>query len=110
MTAPRASPDSAISAPRPTGPAGRPSAVARRAQSGSRPPPARAAAARGTSARARRRGAAGRSGLYYDYEKGEITETETNTMKEDEPTTSQTSKAKTKKYLFENTSITDFYN
>lgn len=56
------------------------------------------------------RGAGGRSGLYYDYEKGEITETETNTMKEDEPTTSQTSKAKTKKYLFENTSITDFYN
>lgn len=55
-------------------------------------------------------GAGGRSGLFYDYEKGEITETETNTMKEDEPTTSQTSKAKAKIYLFENISITDFYN
>ncbi|MFD2939116.1 hypothetical protein [Flavobacterium notoginsengisoli] len=56
------------------------------------------------------RGAGGRSGLFYDFEKGEITETETNTMKEDEPTTSQTNKAKLKVYLFENTSITDFYN
>lgn len=55
-------------------------------------------------------GAGGRSGLFYDFEKGEITETETNTMKEDEPTTSQTNKAKLKVYLFENTSITDFYN
>lgn len=56
------------------------------------------------------RGAGGRSGLFYDFEKGEITETETNTMKEDEPTTSQTNKAKLKVYLFENTSISEFYN
>ncbi|MCR4030093.1 MULTISPECIES: hypothetical protein [Flavobacterium] len=55
-------------------------------------------------------GAGGRSGLFYDFEKGEITETETNTMKEDEPTTSQTTKAKLKSYLFEDTSIIDFYN
>ncbi|HEY1196187.1 hypothetical protein [Flavobacterium sp.] len=55
-------------------------------------------------------GAGGRSGLFYDFEKGEITETETNTMKEDEPTTSETTKAKLKSYLFEETSIIDFYN
>ncbi|PBJ07340.1 hypothetical protein [Flavobacterium sp. ACN6] len=55
-------------------------------------------------------GAGGRSGLFYDYEKGEITTTETNTMKEDEPTTSETTKVKTKLHPFESISITDFFN
>ncbi|AWK05355.1 hypothetical protein HYN56_14375 [Flavobacterium crocinum] len=55
-------------------------------------------------------GAGGRSGLTYDFEKGEITETETNTMKEDEPTTSSTTPTKKKIHSFENTAITEFFN
>ena len=55
-------------------------------------------------------GAGGRSGFFYDREKGEITSTETNTMREDEPTTSETSKVKKELYLFEETSITDVFN
>ncbi|KAF2517909.1 hypothetical protein [Flavobacterium foetidum] len=55
-------------------------------------------------------GAGGRSGLVYDFEKGEITQTETNTMKEDEPTTSETIKIKKKPHFFEETSVTEFFN
>lgn len=56
------------------------------------------------------RGAGGHSGLFYNFEGGEITINETNTMEEDQPVTSKTTKAKVKRYLFENTSITDFFN
>lgn len=55
-------------------------------------------------------GAGSRSGYIYDFEKGNATSTETNTMKEDEPTTSKTSKIKKEFYLFEETSITDIFN
>lgn len=56
------------------------------------------------------RGAGEQSGLFYDFEKGEVTSTDTNTMKEDAPTTSKTTKVKMTPHLFEKTSITDFYN
>ncbi|MDA6069503.1 hypothetical protein NJT12_07725 [Flavobacterium sp. AC] len=56
------------------------------------------------------RGAGGHTGLFYNFEKGDITINETNTMKEDEPTESKTTKAKVKRYLFEKTSITNFFN
>ena len=56
------------------------------------------------------RGAGGHSGLFYNYEGGDITINQTNTMEEDQPVTSKTTKAKVKHYLFENTSITDFFN
>lgn len=55
-------------------------------------------------------GAGGRTVLFYDFEKGEITSSETNTIDKDEPTTSETIKVKMKPYLFENTSITEFFN
>lgn len=55
-------------------------------------------------------GAGGRSGFFYDFEKGELTTTETNTMKEDEPTTSETKKVKIKPHLFEQTSVTEFFD
>lgn len=55
-------------------------------------------------------GAGGRSGFFYDLEKGEITTTETNTMLEDEPTTSETVKVKAKLYSFENMAIIDFFS
>lgn len=56
------------------------------------------------------RGAGGHSGLFYNFEGGDITINQTNTMEEDQPVTSKTTKAKVKRYLFENTSITDFFN
>lgn len=56
------------------------------------------------------RGAGGHSGLFYNFESGDITVNETNTMEEDQPVTSKTTKAKAKRYLFENTSITEFFN
>lgn len=56
------------------------------------------------------RGAGGHSGLFYNYEGGDITINQTNTMEEDQPVTSKTTKAKVKRYLFENTSITEFFN
>lgn len=56
------------------------------------------------------RGAGGHSGLFYNFESGDITINQTNTMEEDQPVTSKTTKVKGKRYLFENTSITDFFN
>ncbi|MBZ4034787.1 hypothetical protein K6T82_08415 [Flavobacterium sp. 17A] len=53
-------------------------------------------------------GAGSHSSSLYDYEKSEVTTTETNTMQENEPTTSNTSKIKRKPHLFEKTSISDF--
>lgn len=54
------------------------------------------------------RGAGQASSNIYDYEKGESTTSETNTMKEDEPTSSTTTPIKKKPHFFEETSITDF--
>ena len=56
------------------------------------------------------RGAGGSTGLIYDLVKDEITVNETNTMDENMPTVSTTSQTEGKKYCFENTSITDFFN
>ena len=56
------------------------------------------------------RGAGGSTGLIYDLVKDEITVNETNTMDENMPTVSTTSQTEGKKYFFENTSITDFFN
>ncbi|WP_281234283.1 hypothetical protein [Flavobacterium gelatinilyticum] len=53
-------------------------------------------------------GAGSRSASLYDFEKSEVKTTETNTMEENEPTTSHTSKIKRKPHLFEKTSISDF--
>lgn len=55
------------------------------------------------------RGAGGHSGIVHDFRKGEITITETNTMEEDMPTTSETTKEKMKQYLFEDFSISRFF-
>lgn len=54
-------------------------------------------------------GAGGSTVLFYDVEKGEIKINNTNTMEENMPTTSETTKAKLKNYFFENTSIADFF-
>lgn len=56
------------------------------------------------------RGAGGGTTINYDYSKGEITTSETNTMEEDMPTETKTEKTKKTKHLFENTSIVDFFN
>ncbi len=56
------------------------------------------------------RGAGGSSVLIYDFSKGEITTNETNTMEEDMPTISKTVKTKAERYLFEDTSLTKFFN
>ncbi|WP_289658315.1 hypothetical protein [Flavobacterium panacagri] len=53
------------------------------------------------------RGAGQVSSHIYDFEKEESITSETNTMTEDEPTTSKTTKIKKKPLFFEETSITD---
>ncbi len=55
------------------------------------------------------RGAGGSSIITYNSSTGEISTVDTNTMEEDMPSKSHTSKSKQKRYLFENTSITSFY-
>ena len=55
------------------------------------------------------RGAGGSSVISYDFSTGKIVTVDTNTMEEDMPSKSNTSKSKQKRYLFENTSITNFF-
>ncbi|KEY19933.1 hypothetical protein [Kaistella antarctica] len=55
------------------------------------------------------RGAGGSSIITYNSSTGEISTVDTNTMEEDMPSKSHTSKSKQKRYLFENTSITNFF-
>lgn len=55
------------------------------------------------------RGAGGSSSVIYDLAKGKIIETETNTMKEEMPTTTTSTKIKNKNHSFETTSIIDFF-
>ena len=55
------------------------------------------------------RGAGGSSIITYNFSTGEITTVDTNTMEENMPSKSNTSKSKQKRYLFENTSITNFF-
>lgn len=55
------------------------------------------------------RGAGGSSVISYDFSTGKIVTVDTNTMEEDMPSKSNTSKSKQKRHLFENTSITNFF-
>ena len=56
------------------------------------------------------RGAGGSSIISYNFSTGKIITVDTNTMEEDMPSKSSTSKSKEKRYLFENTSIAKFFN
>ncbi|SFS34907.1 hypothetical protein [Sphingobacterium wenxiniae] len=56
------------------------------------------------------RGAGSHSSRTYNFEKEQLTANTTDVIDEKETTTSEIIPLKKKKYLFENTSITDFYN
>lgn len=56
------------------------------------------------------RGAGASTGIVYDLTHDQITVNETNMMDEDATTVTTTSKTTGKRYLFENTSLTDFFN
>ena len=55
------------------------------------------------------RGAGGRSIITYNFSTGQIFTVDTNTMEEDMPSKTTTTKSKQKRYIFENTSITNFF-
>ncbi len=56
------------------------------------------------------RGAGGHSSLTYDFEKEQLTANTTDFIDDEETTSSEIIPLKKKKYLFENTSITDLFN